>query len=151
LRRHSRLGPAHLFVSACPAPDLYDLAGLHALPDAKLVAEIERLGLSPEAGPSPPPEVMRALLPVLRADLGACASYAYRPEPPLAAPISAFAGADDAAVRADALEGWRRQTGARFELHLCPGGHHYLAHGRRLVTGVVARALLGELPEGARC
>jgi medium-chain acyl-[acyl-carrier-protein] hydrolase len=123
LRRARAPQPLGLLVSARPAPQLPRLRpAAHLLPDADLVAELERLGGIP-AEIAVDETLLDFLMPLLRADLEVNEDYAYRHEPPLACPIAAFAGRDDPRVPAAEMEPWRAQTDAGFELHVLPGGH----------------------------
>jgi surfactin synthase thioesterase subunit len=70
-------------------------------------------------------EFMEIMLPIVRADLAACADYRYRPEAPLACPVTALGGADDDTFDQSELLDWREVTSASFELVTLPGGHFF--------------------------
>jgi len=125
LRRRGQPGPACLLVSAARAPQ-YRLGHVPG-PDpseAELVEELRRLG-------GVPPEVlenqdlMRLLMPALRADTALYRNYVYLPEPPLGCPIRAYRGAEDSNVTLEHLEAWRAQTTGGFSIRQFPGGHFY--------------------------
>ncbi|MFT3803346.1 MAG: alpha/beta fold hydrolase [Burkholderiaceae bacterium] len=140
-------GPRRLFVSAFRAPHLNDrYAPLHALPDRLLMAELRRLqGTPPEVLAQP--ELMRTLLPSLRADLSLVEDYRYRPRPPLDCPVSCLAGVTDERVTRLELGAWRRHTAAEFRLRLFPGGHFYLYR----TPALVLRSVAADLAAHARC
>src|ERR1700693_828838 len=71
-------------------------------------------------------ELMRIMLPMLRADFAAFESYAYSAEPPLNCRISGFGGLQDHRVTRGDLEAWRDQTTAAFSLRMFPGNHIFL-------------------------
>jgi surfactin synthase thioesterase subunit len=114
----------HLFVSAHRPPDAAPIApAVHRLPDGELLDHLRRLD---EASPAlRDADLMRVMLPVVRADLTACETYVHRPRPPLTCALTAFGGDDDPLVSRDALEGWRAHTGAAFRLEMFRGGHFY--------------------------
>lgn len=127
LRRAGIPGPEHLFVSARRAPTTPDpLPGIHRLPDADLLAEICRRW---DGVPSPllrEAELLRLLLPALRADLAAMETYAPTEGEPLDCPISVFGGTGDTSIHRDDLLAWRAHTRGRFRLRMFPGNHFYL-------------------------
>jgi medium-chain acyl-[acyl-carrier-protein] hydrolase len=71
-------------------------------------------------------ELMRILLPVLRADFAVYETYLYSAEPPLACAISGIGGLQDHRVSRDDLESWREETDGSFSLRMLPGGHFFL-------------------------
>ena len=142
LRRRGAPGPDHLFVSGRRAPRLPEPAPpLHGLPDAEFVAEIRHRfdGIPPAILQEP--ELLRLLLPVLRADMAALETYEYREEEPLACPISAFGGEDDPWATHDELEAWRGETSASFVVRRFAGGHFYLQQAEPLLLPVLAERL----------
>ena len=126
LRREGQALPAMLLVSAARAPQYRrNHVPPPDLSEADFLAELRRLeGIPVEALGDP--EVMRVLLPALRADAALYRNYVYCEEPPLACPIRAFGGEADPNVTRDHLEAWARQTTASFRLRLFPGGHFYM-------------------------
>ncbi|GEJ57775.1 thioesterase II family protein [Anaeromyxobacter diazotrophicus] len=130
LEREHQLSPAVLIASGHGAPQLArPRESLHALSEPELVARIERMGGTP-AGVLTHPELRALFVPVLRADLELGETYAYRPGPPLACPVSALGGLDDDEVGWTELEGWREQTRGGWKLRMLPGGHFFpFAHG----------------------
>src|SRR5205807_9455171 len=98
------------------------------------------LGGRPEARPRGG-EMLRLLLPTLRADLALCETYAYTPEAPLTCPITAFGGTHDPRVGREALTAWRHLTDGPFALRLFPGDHFFLHGARAAVLESIARYL----------
>jgi medium-chain acyl-[acyl-carrier-protein] hydrolase len=133
LRREHGPQPLHLFVSGHGAPHIQSTEPpIHTLPDAEFIREVQRYeGMPQEILESE--ELMRYILPILRADFSINETYTYADEPPLSSPITAYGGLrDEGAPRAD-MEAWREQTTARFELQMFPGGHFFLQTERRFV------------------
>lgn len=143
LRGRYGSSPRHLFVSARRAPHLPERRPpIHRLPDPALVEELRRLNGTPEAvlrnG-----ELMRLMLPALRADLAVCETYVHVEQAPLECPVSALGGVDDLEVPGGDLAAWAEQTRGPFALHMLPGDHFFLQGSRDGVLRVVADALSG--------
>ena len=150
-RRLRRLGapePVHLFFSARRAPHVPDpRPPLHTLPDHDLVAQLtQRYNGMPRAVLESP-ELLRMFVPVIRADLTLTETYDYRPEEPLACPISAFGGLDDGAVTRDDLSAWGDQTRGSFTLRMLPGGHFFLQTLRKRLLSAIVADLTGTLTQ----
>ncbi|MEO6525875.1 MAG: alpha/beta fold hydrolase [Gemmatimonadaceae bacterium] len=126
LRRESRVAPLHLFVSGREAPQLADDGPrYHGLPDDELTAVLRELNGTP-AEVLDNADLMRLMLPVVRADLEVSETYRYAIDAPLDCPITAFGGRRDASVRSTHLDAWREQTTAVFALRLFEGDHFFL-------------------------
>ena len=140
LRSRNGPQPIHLFVSGCFAPDIPDPDPIHTLPDSELLAEVRRLnGIPKEAQENA--ELMRLMLPTLRADCTVTETYTPTKEPPLDCPISAFGGLQDQMVSREDLEAWRQQTTASFLLRMFPGDHFFLQTAQPLLLQILAREL----------
>jgi medium-chain acyl-[acyl-carrier-protein] hydrolase len=126
LRRIHHQGPAHLFISSHPAPQLPNSnTPFHDLPEPSLLDLLSHMGGTPEAILQHA-ELMKVILPILRADFELCETYVYTPEPPLDCPISAFGGEQDTMVSLPELLAWQIQTQRSFTLNLFPGDHFFL-------------------------
>jgi medium-chain acyl-[acyl-carrier-protein] hydrolase len=118
-------GLQYLFVSGHRAPDEAARGPLaHALPDDRLLAHLRRL--DPASPALADDDLMRHMLPVVRADLTACETFTFRERPPLACGIAAFGGETDPLVDAEQLLAWRRHTRGPFRRQLFPGNHFFL-------------------------
>lgn len=139
--RHGRQ-PTRLFVSGRRAPQAPSREkATYTLPDDEFIEELRRLNGTP-AEVLEHPELMRLMLPIIRADFTLTQAYVYEPEPPLDCPLTVFGGEDDADVSRDALEAWCEQTRARCRLQMFPGDHFFLN-----TTGdALVRAIVKELP-----
>jgi medium-chain acyl-[acyl-carrier-protein] hydrolase len=143
----TRLAQAHL-----PQPDKLILSAFHApsvprrrpdlhqLPDRDFLRQLIRYGGIPGAVLESP-ELLRMVLPILRADFTVIETGGFPQAPMLGCEIVAFCGdLDAAAPRADML-GWRERTRAPFSLTELPGGHFFLKSAQdellRLVDGAL--------------
>jgi medium-chain acyl-[acyl-carrier-protein] hydrolase len=136
LRRRAMPMPIQLFLGCEPAPVHDD----GARPWENRPDGLE--GYLRDLGGTPPevlaePELVRALLPTLRADLTALTTAADRPATPLDVPIRAFAGTEDPVAPPALMDGWRAETSARFELDVIPGGHFFDPAGERRVIAAI--------------
>jgi surfactin synthase thioesterase subunit len=130
LRRSSGLSPVHLFLSAARAPHIPDLhPPIHQLGEAEFAKVLLRLNIIP-AQVLQNAELMRLVLPFLRADLTLCETYKYYPEPPLHCPISTYGGQQDSKVAYAHLAAWRIHTRRAFTCRLFPGNHFFLISAR---------------------
>ncbi|MBA2283792.1 MAG: thioesterase [Acidimicrobiia bacterium] len=132
-----------LFVSATPAPTMFGTEGsaVDALDDGALVDQLRRLNGTPDEVLRDP-ELLRLVLPALRADLRLCESYGGPPPGAvLDCRVRVFAGTDDHGTDAAALDGWRATTSADCIVRHVPGGHFFI-HGS---SGPLLRALADDL------
>ena len=141
LRRQSRPLPAHLFLSACPAPQLLPVTpAIHTLPKSAFLTELQRRNGIPQEVAAHP-ELMDLLLPMLRADFAVYETAVYRSESPLACPITAFGGNDDPLVSSAALEAWSVQTSGAFQASFFDGDHFYLRTAEGQLLQQIGRIL----------
>lgn len=141
LRRHDGLNPVHLFVSGRRAPQLPNLdSPIHNLPESEFLDELRHLEGTPQAVLENA-ELMRLLLPTLRADFTVVETYAYAAEPPLDCSITAFGGLQDRKVSYDQLNAWQEQTDAAFSLHMLPGNHFFLHSAQSLLLKLLSQDL----------
>jgi Predicted thioesterase involved in non-ribosomal peptide biosynthesis len=141
LRRLGKSLPVHLFVSGRGGPRERDWdVKLSELSEEELIAELERYGGAPKEVLENT-ELIRLMLPTIRADFKICESYSYVPEAPLDCPISACSGLDDFEVKQERLETWREETSAAFKLRMFPGGHFYLQKSEPAILQAILRDL----------
>ena len=119
--------PCHLFAGAAIAPQLpRNLPVISELPDEQFIAEVQASfgGIPPQiAGQS---ELLKLMLPALRADMHAIESYQYTPAEPLPCPITAFGGSEDPVISMADTAAWSAQTSGRFRHRIFPGGHFFI-------------------------
>lgn len=141
LRQQGLPAPVHLLCAAYRAPTL-PASGepLHTLARPELIAELRRLGGTPEEVLSCD-ELLDVLLPTLRADFTLDETYAYTAAPPLDCPITVFGGLRDTRAPRHVLSDWSAQTRQRFRLRLCPGDHFFLNSARSVLLRGVTEEL----------
>ncbi|HEY2912116.1 MAG TPA: alpha/beta fold hydrolase [Candidatus Angelobacter sp.] len=126
LRKQHGIQPVHLFISAkCSPRQSPEDPAVGQLPDAELIEVLERYEGTPRDLLNDA-ELMRLVLPVIRADMALCNSYVYEPGPPLECPITVFGGLEDHVCGRACLEPWQDHTKGRFTLRMLPGGHFFI-------------------------
>jgi surfactin synthase thioesterase subunit len=133
-------GPAELFVSGRRAPRLDREGDLHPRTDEEVIAEIRALnGTGDELLDDE--EILRMILPALRADYGAVRRYRYSDGPALNCPVTAFTGDNDPKAGAEEVAAWAGHTLSGFEMKVLPGGHFFLVDQQSEVLGTVEQHL----------
>ena len=142
IRRRGLPRPVRLFMSASCAPQVADFVSppRHLMSDEELVEELRRLGGTPEELLREE-ELLRLLLPAIKADFSLFDTYRYTAEEPLSIPITVFGGLEDFALPEEKLESWRVQTSAQFGVKMFPGDHFFLNAYEAAVTREIARLL----------
>ncbi len=144
LRRHGMAQPSHLFLSAQAAPQLPpSRKNLHMLDDRAFIDAIADLGGTPRAVLENQ-ELMRLMLPLLRADFTMYESYKYTEEPPLDCPIDVFGGLDDHLAPETLLRPWQEQTTGTFALTFFPGDHFFLHNQRQSLLQIIEQQFLAQ-------
>ncbi|MCX5151500.1 alpha/beta fold hydrolase [Streptomyces sp. NBC_00320] len=134
-------GPQRLFLSGRGAPRPGTSAQYEFYDDADVLAELRRLG-GTDQSMLENPEVLELVLPALRADYRALASYDWRGGEPLPAPITTLIGDSDPMVTVQEAATWQEQTRGEFDLKVFPGGHFYLVDQIDQVAAAVTEGLL---------
>jgi medium-chain acyl-[acyl-carrier-protein] hydrolase len=131
-----------LLVSGCRAPHLPPREQpLHTLDDEALPRQLaERYGGMPREVLDTP-ELLRLVLPTLRADLEVVESYRFVERPPGPWRLTAYGGVDDPSVPPAELLEWQRHTSAAFRLEIVAGSHFFIQENRAAVLRSVTREL----------
>jgi medium-chain acyl-[acyl-carrier-protein] hydrolase len=141
LRREGGPEPFHLFVSGSRAPQVPSTEPpTYDLPDDEFIEELKRLNGTPEELLEHE-DLMKLMLPILRADFSICQTYSYTPEPALECPITAFGGEDDSETSEGRLEAWREQTNAHFRMHVYTGDHFFINAAQPLILHAISQEL----------
>lgn len=133
--------PVHLFVSGRHAPQIPDTEPpIHELPLPIFIKELRRYNGTQEAVLQNA-ELMKLLVPTLRADFALSKTYVYSISEPLDCPISAFGGFQDSSVNCEDLAAWRNQTSSSFELRMLRGNHFFLHSERSRLLASISQDL----------
>jgi medium-chain acyl-[acyl-carrier-protein] hydrolase len=149
LRRQNAPAPVHLFVAGHRAPQLPDPdPPTYHLPEADFVESVRRFNGTPDIVLQNA-ELMRLMLPVLRADMTISESYKYTPGEPLDCSISAFCGMQDSEASYDSMQAWREQTRGSFRIRLLPGDHFFLRSHQSLLLQAISQDITKFLSSAA--
>ncbi len=145
LRRLRRTGspmPARLLIAAAEAPacEHARTPPVHLLSDDDFVAELRRFKGTPEIVLRTP-ELLQALLPMLRADFEMLETYAVADEPALNVPVTAYGGTVDEEVSPDKLAAWSDATTGSFSMQFFSGDHFFLKTSSESLLAAVAGEL----------
>ncbi|MGD9898781.1 MAG: thioesterase II family protein [Calditrichaceae bacterium] len=133
------LKPVHLFLSGTKAPQLQsDKKLIYNLPDAEFLAEIKKLNGTP-AEVFEHQDLLKLIIPILRADFKLCETYSYEARIPLDCPISVLGGLQDPHLDKKMLESWSTQTNGPFFLRMFPGDHFYLNDHQQILLSTITR------------
>ncbi|MFJ9109274.1 thioesterase II family protein [Streptomyces sp. NPDC102283] len=141
LQRLEAGSPDHLFVSGRLPPHAVEVVNspLHQRSDAELTEVLRSWQATPEAVLADR-ELMRLLLPVIRADLSVIETHTFTDGPLLDCPITAFGGTEDNADPS-VLARWGELTSSQSDLRMFPGGHFFLNSARETVVAAVSAGL----------
>jgi medium-chain acyl-[acyl-carrier-protein] hydrolase len=141
LRRRGKTLPLHLFVSGRRAPQLPARdSPIHDLPEPEFIERLRELNGTPEEVLQHA-ELMKLLIPLLRADFAVNETYDFVEEAPIEPGISAFGGLGDIDVSREDVEAWGPMTRGRFRMRMMPGDHFFLHPQKDLILESVARDL----------
>ncbi|MFF4601820.1 thioesterase II family protein [Streptomyces sp. NPDC001339] len=130
-----------LFASGRAAPSAGRRPGDQLSGDAELLAELHRLG-GVGGDILDDPEMVAMIMPAVRSDYRALATYSMVPGASLDCPVTVLTGEADPLVSPEEAALWQGLTSAPAEVHTFPGGHFYFQDQVQQVARVVRRALL---------
>ncbi|WP_424213056.1 thioesterase II family protein [Streptomyces sp. BI20] len=139
-------GPAALIASACRAPSRLRRDPVHRYGDEGVLAELRRLG-GTGGVLLQDPELLRMVLPTIRADYEALTSYTVAepapgdPARPLDCPVTVLLGEEDPVVPLDDALAWEWFTTGPCASETFPGGHFYLSARQELVAASIRAAV----------
>ncbi|MFJ2112576.1 MULTISPECIES: thioesterase II family protein [unclassified Streptomyces] len=135
--------PVMLFASGRRAPSRFRVEeDVHTRGDEALLAEVKRLA-GTDTRILGDDEMLRMVLPALRADYRA--AELYRPERvhQVNCPVTALVGDDDPKASLDDVRVWQEHTRGDFAMEVYPGGHFYLTEQAPAVLRRITEALTG--------
>lgn len=132
--------PLGLFASAGRAPTRWRPEWIHLRDDDGLIAALRDLS-GTDTGVLGDEELLRMVLPAIRADYRAVETYRHAGTRGLACPIHVLAGTADEVTTLDDARAWHTHTTATCDVSEFPGGHFYLTEHLPTVTGLVTDQL----------
>jgi surfactin synthase thioesterase subunit len=141
LHRRGRPVPRMLLVAASPAPILdIPVRGWNESEEG-LTRYVRSLGGTPPEVLDAP-DLLALLLPTVRADLTAVATWPYQTSARLPCAVRAFAGKDDAYASPFRMRAWQAETDGSFALQVLPGGHFFIHSGAPQLVDAVRSELM---------
>lgn len=118
--------PARLIVAGRRAPHVPDEnEPVHTMADAALIQRLRDYGGTPSEILDNR-EIMKLVLPTIRADFEVIETHAFSPRAPLPMPITVLGGETDADTPPAHLEAWSEHTDASCGVQMFSGGHFFL-------------------------
>lgn len=125
-----------LIVAGMRPPQMEKSAPVHHLSDAAFIAAIRQRGGTPEAVLDDP-ELMRFILPLLRADFSLAERYVRRTPQRLECRILCLAGHSDEEATVHDMQHWRACTYHELQSMTFPGGHFFVrSHWTQVATAL---------------
>ncbi|MEU5404363.1 alpha/beta fold hydrolase [Streptomyces sp. NPDC005963] len=109
--------------------------------NADVLADVHRLGGTDQAMLDDP-HILEMVLPALRADYRAVATYRWDRGEPITVPVTALIGDQDPLVTVQEARTWGEYTSGDFELRVFRGGHFYLTDRIGQVAAAIREGLL---------
>lgn len=131
---------AALFVSACRAPGQRSPSGM-SFDEDEVRDYLRDLGGSGARALAADEELWQLAYPVLSGDLRLIEQYRYTAGAPLACPLSAIGGDQDASVTSADLERWQEHVIGGADLHAVPGDHFYFDESPLPLISILTGAL----------
>jgi medium-chain acyl-[acyl-carrier-protein] hydrolase len=147
LERAGGPSPDILFVSGRRPPDeLHDGQQIHALADELFLDRMQDLyGGVPDVIRNEP-DLLRMLLPTLRADIRALETYAPDTHGSVRCQVRVYGGLHDTHPRPSQLPGWQRVAERPVTVRAFDGGHFYLNDARDELVADIAATWNAEHP-----
>jgi len=130
------LHPIHLFASGAPPPRRYLVPGFGARTDEDFLNLLRAIGLAqPEVLADP--DIVRSMLPMVRADFDIAAKYRFEGSARIDTPITTFSADSDVFAPPNIVEQWRKETTSHFSKHSFSGGHYFLVPERESILRII--------------
>ncbi|MFF2331664.1 MULTISPECIES: thioesterase II family protein [unclassified Streptomyces] len=132
--------PATLVVSGRRAPSRHREESVHLLDDDGVIEELRKLA-GTDASLLSDEELLRMIIPAIRADYEAISTYTCPPGANLRCPVTAFVSDEDPRVSLEEARAWGEHTSGPFDLETFMGGHFYLSEHPAEVLRRLSRIL----------
>jgi len=139
--------PTALIVSGHGAPHCAPRStrSWHSANERDLIANIRQLGGTPNELLEDRP-MMRAFMPLLRADYEVVENYRPKSRPPLSCSLVACAGGEDREVTPETMRAWLSCTTGHRRLHWFEGDHFYLSSQPALLARSIEEWIAPSFP-----
>ncbi len=147
LWKNYALIPACLFISGCRAPHCQSIylnstqKRVCDLSDSALIKWMRKLNGTSQAILQDD-ELMKLLLPVVRADFTLVETYSFIEDGTLDCPLSVFGGIQDEEVKRDDLLAWLELTSGPSVARMLPGDHFFLRSSQYLLLNAIRQDLV---------
>jgi surfactin synthase thioesterase subunit len=128
--------PVHLFASGRRAPSTYREESVHLRDDDGIIAEARALN-GTAASLLGNVELMRAVLPALRADFQAAGTYRCAPGVTIGCSVVVLTGDSDPRTTVAEASAWAGHTTGTCTTHVFSGGHFFLTDHATEITGLL--------------
>ncbi len=135
--------PQALVLSGARPPHRFAKTGDNAtwnLPHDRFIKRIRELEGTPKEVLEHT-ELLKMILPMLRADFRICETYNFRPEAPLDIPLIVLSGNKDTRVRGTHVQEWRLHTQASCRFVELEGGHFFLNQHWKDIGDIINQAI----------
>jgi pyochelin biosynthesis protein PchC len=132
--------PVALFASGRRAPSRYRNDQVHLRDDDGIVAELQLLS-GTDSRLLGNEDLLRLVIPVIRADYKAVETYRCDEGATVACPVTVLVGDNDPKATIEEARAWSEHTTGAFDLQVYPGGHFYLSEHQDEVTDLIATRL----------
>jgi surfactin synthase thioesterase subunit len=139
--------PVRLFASGRRAPSTFRGETVHLRDDAGILAEVRSLDGTASSVLSDN-ELMRAVLPALRADYQIAETYRCAPTDTVRCPLSVLTGDSDPKTTLDEANDWAQHTTAACDIHTFHGGHFFLTQHLDAICGLIREHIQAERTHG---
>lgn len=141
IRQKYNIEPDRLFVSGHRAPQIPNPeTPIYDLPEADFIEQLRSIKGTPQAVLEND-EMMKIIMPVLRADFEICDTYIYTPDVPLNCSIIAFGGDRDKGTKRGKLRAWQNQTKGSFSKYILSGNHFFLHSAQKDLLELLSQQL----------
>lgn len=141
LRKAEYFSPSHLIVSGRRAPHISSrMLPIHHLPDKEFLEKILRYdGLTQEMLGNE--DLMKLILPVLRADFKVSETYKYVPDLPFDFDITAMGGTGDLTTFEEDIKEWESHTSRRFKYFSYSGNHFFIKPNEEIILSRINKII----------
>ena len=130
--------PNHLFLSGRLAPDWkHDELPVGSMSDDAFLAEVGRRYNAIPPALLNNPDLLRIVLPSLRADFTLMHAYRYAQKPLLSVPIITLNGIQDPWIQQQGLDNWKRHTRGPVSHYSFEGDHFYMAPNASGIKSII--------------